>query len=83
VRPSQNAATACEEYKSLVRKHLKAISEWKRTFDNGEVWEKIVEMERGIAEHCEKHCCQDASQDRSEPISSFEVSPITTKTNLF
>jgi hypothetical protein len=62
VPTSQRAAPDCAEYKRLVSRHLKTIAEWKRTFDSGEAWEKTVEMECAILEHCQKHGCQAASE---------------------
>jgi hypothetical protein len=44
-------AVDCPEYKRLVAQHLKAIAEWKKTFDSPEVWEKAMEAERVVVEH--------------------------------
>jgi hypothetical protein len=57
-----NSAVDCSEYKRLVAEHLKAIGDWKRTFDDPEAWEKAVEAERAIVEHGAKHGCRDAAQ---------------------
>jgi len=56
----------CAEYKRLVAEHLKAIAEWKRTFDNPEALEKALEAERAIVEHYEKHGCREAFKERTK-----------------
>jgi hypothetical protein len=45
-----------------VSRHLKTIAEWKRTFDSGEAWERTVEMERAIVEHCAAHGCRKVAE---------------------
>lgn len=52
---------ACAERQRLVSNHLKAIAEWKKTFDSTEAWEKVSEAERAIVEHCETHGCENQS----------------------
>ena len=56
------SAVDCAEYKRLVANHLRAIDEWKRTFDNREAWEKVLEAERAVVEHYEKHGCRETSE---------------------
>ncbi len=51
-RLRHNGAVDCAEYQRLVSKHLKAIAAWKRTFDSPEAWEKALEAERAVVEHC-------------------------------
>jgi hypothetical protein len=53
----------CTERNRLVSNHLKAIAEWKEAFDDREAWEKAVEAERAVVEHCEKHGCQAQSEN--------------------
>jgi hypothetical protein len=54
-----NSALDCPEYKCLVAEHLRAIAEWKRTFDSREAWEKVLGAERAVVEHYEKHGCRE------------------------
>jgi len=49
----------CAERQRFVSNHLKAIAEWKKTFDGTEAWDKVMEAERAVVEHCEEHGCQE------------------------
>jgi hypothetical protein len=59
----------------LVSEQLKTIAEWKRTFDNGGAWDKTVEAERAIVEHCEKHGCQEAHRFSGLPAAAAVAGP--------
>jgi hypothetical protein len=59
-----NGAVDCAEYKRLVAQHLKAIAEWKKTFDSREAWEKALEAERAVVDHYEKHGCREPRKVR-------------------
>ena len=50
---------ACAERQLLVNNHLVAIAEWKKTFYSAEAWDKVLEAERAVVEHCEKHGCKE------------------------
>jgi hypothetical protein len=57
----------CAEHKRLVALHLKAIAEWKNTFDDPGAWEKVMDAERVVVEHYQAHGCRETSTV-AEPV---------------
>lgn len=50
----------CVERQRLVGNHLKAIAEWKKTFDSTGAWDNVLEAEGAVVAHCDEHGCQEA-----------------------
>jgi hypothetical protein len=57
----------CAEYRGLVALHLKAIAEWKNTFEDPGAWEKVIDAERVVVEHYQEHGCRETSTV-AEPV---------------
>lgn len=53
----------CPEYKRLVAEHLKAIAEWKKTFDDGHAWERALMAEVELLKHVRRHKCQSKTEE--------------------
>ena len=61
-RPSAPAGLLdCLEHRRLAAEHLKAIAEWKKTFDDADAWQKTLHAEEAVRRHCRVHGCQTAS----------------------
>lgn len=56
----------CAEHQRLVSEHLRAIAEWKKTFDDANAWERALKAERAVEKHCHKHGCQTIGKDPSD-----------------
>lgn len=62
-----SGAVDCADYKRLVAIHLKAIAEWKNTFDDPGAWDKVIDSERIVVEHYQEHGCRETSAV-AEPV---------------
>lgn len=51
----------CAEHKRLAAEHLKAIADWKKKFDDTDAWQKALEAEAEVHEHCRQHGCRSLS----------------------
>ena len=82
----------CSEHKRLVKGHLKAIDEWKRTFDDARAWAKVMKAEWATVRHCQKHGCQAEARTVNAPeypasevassLAARTVGPVATRRTL-